>query len=406
MRQSAPDSEGSVHPPVLTQQPPVQQPLQTDTLEKPGPELPLRILQEQDPSTSDGDSEPNLMEGSPDVLDTVFPGSLSPSESSQEYLEMLKRLASTLGVQLVTEPAHDTDVVHKLVQADLPSATLLPVLPVHLHLLKEAWEHPPAVHPSSKPHDAFYRIDKTSAPFLFSHPPPNSMIVHSSAKAKSSKTPSPPDHDQKKVDVFARKNYTMATMLARIHTYLSYMSAYSLSMASQILAHCQNQSSLTSALVHIQPLAKGISLVSKQQIGSIHQAVSYTSRILANSVAQRRHAWLASTSLQPDVRLRVEDLSFDWAGLFNSATDETLSAVDDSRKKAKNLGLQQPPQRPRQRPWRQYPPYHSRYFRRPSPRRSDSWRQRQQAPRQQTFAQCPKAQQGSKHQGLQQKRQV
>lgn len=147
-------------------------------------------------------------------------------------------------------------------------------------------------------------------------------------------------------------------------------------------------------------MAKEISLVSKKQIGSVLHAVSDTSRVLANSVAQRHHAWLASTSLQPDVCLRVEDLPFNGGGLFNSATDETLSTVDDSRKKAKNLGLQQPPQRPRQRP------YHSRYFRRTSPRHSDSWRLHQQAPRQQTCVQRPKTQLGSKCQGLQQKRQV
>lgn len=222
------------------------------------------------------------------------------------------------------------------------------------------------------------------------------MIVHSSAKTKSSKMLYPPDRDQRKVDLFARKNYAVATMLARIHTYLSYMSAYNLSMASQILAFCQNQSSTSSPLARILPLAREISLVSKQQIGSVHHAVSYTSGALANSIAQRCHAWLASTSLQPDVRLRVEDLPFDGAGFFNSATDETLSAVDESRKKAKYLGLQQPPQCPQQHPWRSYPSYHSRFFQRGSPRRADSWRQRPQAPRQQSYAPRPKPAQGSK----------
>lgn len=143
-------------------------------MEKPGPEPPLINLQEPDASASDAEdeSDPDLLDDSPDVLDNAQPGSLSPSESSQEYLEMIKRLVSALGVQSVMEPAHVTDVVHKLVQADLPPATLLPMLPVHLDLLKEAWEHPSTVSPSSQRHDAFYRIDKTSASFLFTHPPP------------------------------------------------------------------------------------------------------------------------------------------------------------------------------------------------------------------------------------------
>lgn len=128
----------------VVSQPPTQPSVQLPVLEKPGPELPLRILQELDPSASDAeeDWEPDLLDGGQDVLDTALPGSLSPSESSQEYLEMIKRLASALGVQSVVEPAQVTDVVHKLLQADLPPATVLPMLPVHLDLLKEAWGSP------------------------------------------------------------------------------------------------------------------------------------------------------------------------------------------------------------------------------------------------------------------------
>lgn len=319
---------------------------------------------------------------------------------------MIKQLVSSLGVQSATEPSHVTDMVHQLVQTELPPATILPLLPVHLDLLKEAWEHPSAVNPSSRRHNAFYKVDKSLAPFLFTHPHPNSMIVHSSTKVKTTKSLFPPDRDQTKVDNFARKNYSVAAMLARIHTYVSYMSAYNLSMATQISAFCQNQTSTSSALAHILPLANEVSLVSKQQIGTFRHAVSYTSRALASSVAQCHHAWLSSTSLQPDIRLKIEDLPFDGAGLFNSATDETLSAVDDSRKKAKNLGLQQPPAHPRQCPWRPYSTCQSHYFCRRSPCHSESWRQHQHALWQQPYAPKSKPAQGSKHQGLQQKRQV
>lgn len=54
-----------------------------------------------------------------------------------------------------------------------------------------------------------------------------------------------------------------------------------------------------------------------------------------------RHAWLTATSLQPEIKPKVKDLPFDGNGLFNAATDDTLAAIDDSCKKAKNLGLQQ-----------------------------------------------------------------
>lgn len=187
-----------------------------------------------------------------------------------------------LGIKSATEPLKVTDIVYQMVQAELPPATLLPLLPVHLDALKEAWEHPSAVNPSSRRHYAMYKVDRSSVPFLFSHPPPNSMIVHSSAKSKGFRSSVLPDHDHRKADAFARKNYSVAVMLAWIYTYLPYMSAYVLSMFNKISDLSQDQAPSTAAssssvLSQILPVATEVFLVSKQQICTLRHAVSYIS---------------------------------------------------------------------------------------------------------------------------------
>lgn len=90
-----------------------------------------------------------------------------------------------------------------MVQAELSPATLLPMLSVHTEDLKEAWEHPASVGPSSRWHDALYKVDKAAVAFLFSHPIPNSMIFHSSAKSKGAKPSRPPDRESRKEDSIA-----------------------------------------------------------------------------------------------------------------------------------------------------------------------------------------------------------
>lgn len=117
----------------------------------------------------------------------------------------------------------------------------------------------------------------------------------------------PPDRDQKKVDAFTKKNYSVAAMLARIYTYLSYMSAYVLSMSTRISDLCQDQASSSSSLSKILPLANEVSLVSKQHICTLHHAVSYTSPALANGIAQRvMHGWrLHPYSLISSLKWRI-----------------------------------------------------------------------------------------------------
>lgn len=92
-------------------------------------------------------------------------GSLFPTKSSKAYLEMDKCLAEVLNIKLVTEAPVVTDIVHQLVQADLP-VTLFSMLPVHVEVLKEASEHPAMVSSVSKQHDTLYKVQQVIAKCL------------------------------------------------------------------------------------------------------------------------------------------------------------------------------------------------------------------------------------------------
>ncbi|KAL8207696.1 UNVERIFIED_CONTAM: Tetraspanin-9, partial [Gekko kuhli] len=50
-------------------------------------------------------------------------------------------------IQMTSEMPEMMDVIHKLVQSDVPPGAILPMLPVHLEGLKDDWEKPASVPP-------------------------------------------------------------------------------------------------------------------------------------------------------------------------------------------------------------------------------------------------------------------
>lgn len=68
-------------------------------------------------------------------------------------------------------------------------------------------------------------------------------------------------------------------------------------------------------------------------------SISCILRAMAAFIALRRHAWLQSTNLQPNIKAKVEDLPFDGEGLFHKATDDILAVENNGHKRAKNVGV-------------------------------------------------------------------
>lgn len=268
-----------------------------------------------------------------------------PPEGSKAYLDFITRLATALDVQVTNDTPKVTDVVHQLVQSDLPPRTVLPMLPVHLEVLKEAWEKPASVPPASKRLEAFYKVPRADAKFLFSHPAPNSVIVHCATKSKRLWQGAPPDREGRKIDTLAQKVYSLTATVSKMHNYLAYFSGYALHLADQfapLLSELSPASQQTATA-----LMSELTRISKHQIHTLQHTVSCSSKLLSTAIALRRHAWLRSTFLRPDIQEVIESLPFDGEGLFHSTTDKVLTAIDESRKVAKSLSCSRRQRSPR-----------------------------------------------------------
>ncbi|KAL8219311.1 UNVERIFIED_CONTAM: hypothetical protein K2H54_018708, partial [Gekko kuhli] len=207
----------ALSPPLLPKQPPIQPrstpsaalgaPPEVAPLESPDPPLyvPDLTREESSSDSTDHDSEDLDSNWDDSILtpadsDLGNAGSLSPSDGPKAFLQLMDRMCKALKIQFTSPASKETDYVHKLVQADMPAGVLLPMLPVHLSTLREAWDTPASIPRAPRHFNALYKLQPGEAKFLVSHPIANSLIVHSASKAKQAKHPIPPDREGQKLD--------------------------------------------------------------------------------------------------------------------------------------------------------------------------------------------------------------
>ncbi|XP_060118313.1 cation channel sperm-associated auxiliary subunit beta-like [Heteronotia binoei] len=187
-------------------------------------------------------------------------------------LNLTTTMAEALNVTIPSDSPKILAVVHDLVQADFPTGSLLPMLPVHLEGLCEAWGKPASAPLTLKRFDSLYRIHAPESKFLASHPAPNSIIVHSASKAKPSRHPTPPDREDRKLDTLAHKIYNLASTISKVNNYLAYFSAYAFNLVNQFTPLIP--SLLETSQRVASNLVSELSRVSKQRIDTITHAVS------------------------------------------------------------------------------------------------------------------------------------
>lgn len=217
--------------------------------------------------------------------DTTSPGILFPTEGTRMYQEPLDRLSRALDVKHPMITSQTTGVVHHMVSAKIAANTLLPLLPVCLEVLKEAWSKPASIPSTSKDLGSMYRIQLADVKFLLSHPPPpaTSVIVYSATKLKQPRHMAPPDCEGCQVDTLV---CTISTTQARITNYMAYFAAYALHLANQVtplLGDLPDQVQQKKASESVPELCA----VSSQHINTICHSVFCTSKALATSIALR-----------------------------------------------------------------------------------------------------------------------
>lgn len=70
-----------------------------------------------------------------------------------------------------------------------------------------------------------YRIQESTATFLYSHPKPNSLIISPSTRGRSSHS-APSDKDNRRIDNFGKRFYSTGALGIKTSNYLACISRY------------------------------------------------------------------------------------------------------------------------------------------------------------------------------------
>lgn len=287
---------------------------------------------------SEDDSEDD--EPSPDLgkLSEALP--ISPSEDIRTYADLIRKVAMALGLSLGEPKSHVSDVVFEVLHRDIAPIVSLPLSSVLLQSIQTTWIHPASAPTSTKRLDQMYRIQESSAQFLYAHPKPNSLIISSSAKGRRVQS-APQDRDGKRIDVFGRWFYSTGALAIKASNYLACISRFLFAILedfSPILPLLPDDVKAKA----LQMQADGIA-ASKQLIATSKHVLESSARTLSTAVALRRFGWLRSTALSSYTKAIIEDLAFDGLGLFNAETDATLRRLDKDIKASRSLGISSRP---------------------------------------------------------------
>lgn len=126
------------------------------------------------------------------------------------YEALVKKIATRLGLSLSEPKAPVEDAIFYILLRDTSSAVSLPLAAVLLQTIHLTWQHPSSAPMSSKRLDHVYRVQESSAAFLYTHPKPNSVVVTTLPKGKHRSTP--PDRDSKTVDTYGRRFYATGAL--------------------------------------------------------------------------------------------------------------------------------------------------------------------------------------------------
>lgn len=131
----------------------------------------------------------------PDAVSESLP--VSPNADFCTYADLICKMTSRLGITTSQPQTPVDDVFFEVLQAKSSSVLALPLSKVLLDSVKASWARPASVPVSNKKLDHMYRVQETSAEFLFTHPKPNSIVVSSSSKSRWNHT-IPQDREGKK----------------------------------------------------------------------------------------------------------------------------------------------------------------------------------------------------------------
>lgn len=107
-----------------------------------------------------------------------------PSEDVKTYGDLIRKVASALGLPILDPQERVDDVIIEVLNRDVSAPVSLPLSSVLLQSIQTAWSNSGSAPTSTKCLDHMYRVHESSAAFLYTYPKPNSLIVSSAAKGR------------------------------------------------------------------------------------------------------------------------------------------------------------------------------------------------------------------------------
>ncbi|XP_053114884.1 proteoglycan 4-like [Hemicordylus capensis] len=284
---------------------------------------------------SDSDHASRQVEPSSEVPPRL---SRSPTEELKAYHSLIREMAEALGLDLQLPETESADPVYNMMfQSKSSHPVSLPMIPAIAKAAKSAWDSIQSANPTSKRIENLYRILDEENTYLLRHPDPNSMVVDCASTSKGSRRhTTPADKEGRKIDVLGRRLYATSSLAIRIANYAACMARYTHLLWDNLL-HDSTSMSPGELQVKLHEVFDKTTSVTKQQLSTFKHLAETESRAMVTAVTMRRHAWLRATSLQGDMKDRVENLAFDGKGLFHETTDATMETLKKSKFTAKTF---------------------------------------------------------------------
>lgn len=237
----------------------------------------------QESSESEADSDDDAP--APDLGKITEDHPISPSEDIKTYTDLIRKVAVSLGLSTGEPKSQVSDVIFEVVHRNTSTVVSLPFSSVLLHAVQATWIHPASAPTSTKRLDQMYRVQESSAPFLYLHPKPNSLIVSSSSKGRSSQS-APQHKDGKCIDVFGKRFYSTGVLAIKASKYLACISRFLFGVLedlSPLLAQLPEEPRMKA--LHLQ--ADGLA-AAKQMICTSKHVLESSARTVSMAVALQR----------------------------------------------------------------------------------------------------------------------
>ncbi|EMP32987.1 hypothetical protein UY3_09865 [Chelonia mydas] len=296
----------------------------------------------------ENEEEPPILEGAPPTHlpslstdDAIMPLPHNIGDDFRLFQDLFKKVASSLYISLVEVQVTQ----HKLVDILHTSASSKITLPMNddalMDPVRTIWQTPATAPPTCKRSDKKYYVPAKGTDFLFSHPAPNSLVVDAvQERGRQQPKTTPHNKEWKRLDLFDRKAYSLATLLLRIANYQALLAKYDYINYTKI-------SELTDFISEdkreqFTALVSEGQLISKTALQAALDSADTAARSVAMAVMMRRASWLHLSSFPKEVQSTDEDLPFEGPKLFAKKTDDSLHLLKDSRVTLRSLGISTP----------------------------------------------------------------